>query len=170
MVSDFSELYERHAPDVLRFAVYLTGNGTLAEDLVSEAFLRAWTTPQEVRTTTVKAYLFTIVRNLYMKTLRRKGHEAVLETIPDPAAPIDEMLAGRSELKAVLAGLQQLSDVDRSALLMRALDGMTYEEIAASLDLSVANVKVKVFRARARLVPFRHGHKETIDATESDHA
>jgi RNA polymerase sigma-70 factor (ECF subfamily) len=55
------------------------------------------------------------------------------------------------ELRAVLAALQKLPEEDRAALLMRAQDGMSHEEIAASLGLSVAAVRVRVHRARLQL-------------------
>jgi Sigma-70 region 2 len=60
----FHELYSRYAEDVYRFALWLTGNPDDAKDITSETFVRAWTAPEEPRMETVKAYLFTIARNL----------------------------------------------------------------------------------------------------------
>src|SRR5262245_31201225 len=72
---DFRDLYERHAGDVRRFAFYLCGERARADDLAAEAFARAWTSVGELRTQTVKAYLFRIVRNLVVEGARRNGRE-----------------------------------------------------------------------------------------------
>jgi RNA polymerase sigma-70 factor (ECF subfamily) len=59
-----------------------------------------------------------------------------------------------------MAALRKLSEVDRAALLMRAQEGMTYEEIAQALDLPVTTVKVKVHRARLKLMQARENFLE----------
>jgi RNA polymerase sigma-70 factor, ECF subfamily len=154
--TDFKTLYERHAPDVFRFAMYLSGNRSDAEDITAEAFVCAWTAREPMRAATIKAYLFTIARNLFLKGLRRTSREAVLsEEVPDPAPGAAERLAHQTELEAVVARLQTLPEVDRAALLMRALDGLPYEEIARALGISVASARVKVHRARAALMRLR---------------
>ncbi len=60
----FHELYDRYARDVHRFAVYLSGDRMLADDITSETFLRAWNASGRIREATVKAYLFTVARNV----------------------------------------------------------------------------------------------------------
>jgi RNA polymerase sigma-70 factor (ECF subfamily) len=57
----------------------------------------------------------------------------------------------------VLAGLQELPEIDRAALLMRALDGMPYEEISRALGISLASAKVKIHRACLTLAGIRYG-------------
>jgi RNA polymerase sigma-70 factor, ECF subfamily len=150
--SSFRALYERHAGDVQRFALYLCGDRARAEDLAAEAFARAWTGSDEIRTATVKAFLFAIVRNLVRESARKGGREvemgeAIADSKPGPETSAD----GRIELRAVLAALQKLPETDRAALLMRAQDGMSHEEIAAALGLSVAAVRVRIHRARLEL-------------------
>jgi RNA polymerase sigma-70 factor (ECF subfamily) len=61
---DFHSLFERHSRDVYRFALYLSGDPSLAEEIARETFVRARVTPGDVRLGTVKAYLLTIARNL----------------------------------------------------------------------------------------------------------
>ena len=56
----------------------------------------------------------------------------------------------------MLAGLQNLPEIDRAALLMRALDGMAYEEISRALGISLSSAKVKIHRARLALAGIRH--------------
>jgi RNA polymerase sigma-70 factor (ECF subfamily) len=152
-MTEFHALYERYAPLVRRFALLLCGDPWLADDITSETFVRAWTTPGPVRQETVKAYLFTIVRNLYRDSLRQtRRHTALSETLPDKHARARDQAGIRSELQLVLAAMQKLPEVDRAALLMRAREGMSYEEIAQALGLSLASVKVKIHRARLKLM------------------
>jgi RNA polymerase sigma-70 factor, ECF subfamily len=149
---DLQDLYSRYAADVRRFALYLCGNELLADDLTSETFLKAWCASSPIREPTVKAYLFTIVRHLYLSELRRTSrHDVLNDTIPSAARSQDETLESASTIKAVLRALRQLPEVDRAALLMRTQDLMPYEEIAQVLNLSIANAKVKVHRARLKL-------------------
>lgn len=149
---DFSDLYRTHARDLHRFAVYLSGSPSLADDLVSEAFTRAWTARERIEFSTVRGYLFAIVRNLFLQQQRRerRGQPLDEQTIDDRPGP--EAQAGdQQNLRIVLAALAALPEVDRAAVLMRADEGLAYEEIAAAVGISVASAKVKVHRARLRL-------------------
>jgi RNA polymerase sigma-70 factor (ECF subfamily) len=157
-MTDFSTLYKKYAPDVFRFALYLSGDRSQAEDLTSETFVRAWTSPEAIEAATVKAYLFTITRNLFLHGLRRKSrHIQLEEELRDPQASPYVQAEQKEEFRALLAGLQELPEIDRAALLMRALDGMAYEEISRSLGISLASAKVKIHRARLALAGIRHG-------------
>jgi len=149
---DLQDLYSRYATDVRRFALYLCGNAALADDLTSETFLKAWSSSAPIREATVKAYLFTIVRHLYLSELRRSSrHEALTDTMPSAAPTQDEEFESASTLRTVLQVLGQLPEIDRAALLMRTQDRMPYDEIAQILNLSTANARVKVHRARLKL-------------------
>lgn len=157
---DFSGLYRRHAPDLLRYALYLSGDRATAEDLVSETFVRVWGARERVELTTVRAYLLAIVRNLYLQGLRRTRREEALESAPgaapaDPAPRADAAHAAGAELDRVLAALNRLPEVDRTALLLRVDEELSYEEIAAILNIAPVAARVKVHRARARLAAAR---------------
>jgi len=162
MFINFHSLYERYSQDVYRFALYLCGNASVAEDIAQEAFVRAWVTPGEIREGTVKAYLFMIVRNLYRAELKRGARLVALDDQsrdrnPGPAA----LTHARMELQAALEALQHIPETDRAAILMHAQDQMSYAEIAAALDLTVAAVKVKVHRARLKLHQLLNSDKVT---------
>jgi RNA polymerase sigma-70 factor (ECF subfamily) len=158
-MTDFSMLYQKYSADVFRFALYLSGNRGDAEDITSETFVRAWTGPEPIRAETVKGYLFTIARNLYLQGLRKsRRHVALDEAMPDAQAGPLVLAELKSELAAVLAQLQNLPEADRSAVLLRALEGLSYEEIARTLHLSLAAVKTKIHRAR---LAFTNIRKET---------
>ena len=155
-MTDFGELYRKHAPDVFRFALYLSGDRTEAEDITAETFVRAWASPEPIRMATVKGYLFAISNNLFLKSRARRSRHVVLdENLRDPKPGPDSAAEGDSELRAVLEALQKLPEIDRAALLMRAQDDMPYEEIGRALGISLAAVKVKIHRARLALAPIR---------------
>ena len=67
-----------------------------------------------------------------------------------------------AEVRAVLAALQQLPEMERTPLLMRALDEMPYEEIAETLGISVGSARVKVHRARLKLMQTRQAWREVV--------
>lgn len=149
---DFHSIYDQYAGDVHRFALYLCGNRAQADDLTSEAFVRLWTAPGEIRLLTIKAFLFAIVRNLYRTGLRgRHRADALSEDAPSAAISVEVQLAAKSELALVMRALMQLPETDRAALWMRAQDEMSYEEIAGVLGLTPVAVRVRVHRARLRL-------------------
>lgn len=62
----FHQLYNQYAKDVYRFSFWLTGDADEAKDVTSETFVRVWTSTREIRVESVKAYLFTIARNLFL--------------------------------------------------------------------------------------------------------
>ncbi len=155
-MTDFEDLYQRYARDVYRFALYLSASPAQAEDIAAETFVRVWTGRDNLRAASVKAYLFTIARNLHSDGRRRESRNVELPEILLDASPGPDIAAqDRQELAAVLRALQDLPEVDRAALLMRAQDGLAYEEIAEALHLSLSAVRVKVHRARLRLAEFR---------------
>ena len=153
---ELDALYRKYAPDVFRFALYLSGNRAEAEDITSETFVRAWTSPEPVRMATVKGYLFTIARNMFLQGLRRKSrHVALDEQLKDPRSGPGADREDNARLEATLAEMQKLPEIDRAALLMRAFEEMPYEEIARCLGISLASVKVKIHRARLALSGLR---------------
>ena len=151
----FSDLYERYSRDVYRFTLYLSGDASLAEDITAETFLRVWNSVAPVRLATVKGYLLSIARNLYLHELRRLNRLSELKAQMPSASSLHYETESRAELARVLADLRELPEADRAAVLLRAEDGLSYEEIAEVLGLPVATVKVKVHRARLKLAEKR---------------
>lgn len=160
-MTDFESLYKSYAPQVRRFVLFLCGDAALADDITSETFVRAWIGQGKIREATVKAYLFTIARNLYRDNLRRNRRNTELEeSIPDDSPGLANRTEHKAELAAVMKALQELPEIDRAVLLMRAQEEMPYEEIAHAMELPVTTVKVKVHRARLKLMQVRANFQE----------
>lgn len=156
----FEELYVAYSPDVYRFSVWLCGNIADAEDLTAETFTRAWMNFAVIRTETLKGYLFTIARNLYLESLRKhRKHESLTNIHPDPQPAVENIYETKSELDQIRDTLLTLPEVDRSAFVMRAQYDLPYEEIARVLQVSEGAVKVKVHRIRKLLFAV-HSNKE----------
>jgi len=157
--TSFAELYGAYARDVYRFALYLSGDNALAQDITSETFLRVWLAKQPVRLGSVKAWLFVIARNLYRHELRHLRRRVPLDSAMPAAdslsaareAAPEVRLEAKEKLGRVLKALAALPEIDRFALLLRAVEEFPYTEIAATLHISIAAAKVKVHRARLRL-------------------
>lgn len=150
---DFQGLYESYATEVYRFAYWLAGDSFEAEDITSETFVRAWVNSSTIRTETLKAYLFTITRNVYLEQRRKRRHEVALEDVhPDPAPGPDVLVESHLELRRVQSVLQTLPEIDRAAFVLRVQHELPYAEIARVLGLSLTTAKVKVHRVRKKLL------------------
>lgn len=146
-------VYRQHAPAVFRYAWGLCGDRHLAEDLVSETFVRLVTRAPRLETKTALAYLLAIARNAYLNGQRRRRREVPLsEAIAVADRDLAESTEQHSRLAALLAGLRSLPEGERSALLLRADHELSYEEIAAVLGISIGAARVRVHRARMRLL------------------
>jgi RNA polymerase sigma-70 factor (ECF subfamily) len=161
MLVDFHNLFERHSQDVFRFTLYLSGNPSLAEEITQETFVRAWVTSSEIRGGTVRAYLLTIARNLFLAEKKRRARQVDLDdNLIDPKPGPQAVAEDRMELDAVLEALQAIPEIDRSALLMHVQDGLPYAAIATALGLSIAAIKVRIHRARNKLRQLRNSTED----------
>ena len=149
----FEHLYNTYFPDVYRFAVWLTHDPTQAEDVASETFVRAWAKRDRLRTETLKGYLFAIARNIFLKHRHRSNKDEQLpEEMTDGSPDPHRAAAARMDLDRVTRALSQMPSPDRLALVLRTEHSLPYEEIARVLDISVGAARVKIHRARRRLL------------------
>jgi len=164
-MTDIESLYKRYAPDVRRFVLFLSGGPMVADEITADTFVSAWLASERIRQPTVKSYLFAIARNLYRDVQRRlERHAEIDEHMADQRIGAQTHIEQTAEVRAVLAALQQLPEIDRTALLMRALDEMPYEEIADVLGIPVGAARLKVYRARLKLMQTRQAWREIVPA------
>jgi RNA polymerase sigma-70 factor (ECF subfamily) len=150
-------MYVEHAADVWRFALFLTRDEAAADDLVSETFLRAWGARERLEVGSLKSYLLTITRNLHRDCRRREGrHEELVEDIAAGEARleagIETQLDARRELARVWKAAEGLSTVDRGVLFAHVLEGLPYAEIAERFGIGIGAARLKVYRARMKLM------------------
>jgi RNA polymerase sigma-70 factor, ECF subfamily len=156
---DFSELYRTHLRDVYSYSYYRVGNHHDAEDLTEQTFLQAWRhferAQRESNGRPLRPWLIRIAHNLAANYYRDRSRRP--QTNIDDAAPIsaphstEEVAEGRAEVQEVLAGVANLPDDRREALIMRFALDMDNREIARALDRSEGATKVLIHRAIKQL-------------------
>jgi RNA polymerase sigma-70 factor (ECF subfamily) len=146
--TNFHSFYETHAKAVHRFALYLTGNRDEADEITAETFLRAWTASGPVQESTARAYLIAIARNVARDNGRRSRRETQLDfEWPAGGSSPHQLL----EFGITLTALRGLPAELAEPLLMSAVEGWSYEEIAGALGTPLSTVKIRIHRARLRL-------------------
>jgi RNA polymerase sigma-70 factor (ECF subfamily) len=153
MPTTFHSLYSAYARDVFRFARCLTGSEDAADDITSETFLRAWAGRDAVRVETARAYLLAIARNL----CRDRGrHAQQWRAAPMPERVVPADAEARIELGRTLDAIDALP-IEYRELLLLAASGVRYDEIARILGIAPGTVKIRVHRARLKLVAATEG-------------
>lgn len=140
-------LVERHYQRVYAYAFRLSGSTCDAEDLAQQAFLQAQRKLHQLRGDAA-GWMSTIVRNLWLKELRRRGRKPAALGLVDAPIEEDRSLEYKDELQTAL---RRLDDDHRTVLLMHYFEAMSYKEIAATLRTPVGTVMSRLHRARARL-------------------
>jgi RNA polymerase sigma factor (sigma-70 family) len=147
----FEEIVRRYRRPLDRFAAAMVGGRS--EDVTQDAFSKALLTLRgseaEIE---LRPWLYRIVRNTALNDLRDRGPiaEELAETLPGGLSAAAEVEA-REELRDLMERLRALPDPQRAALVMRELEGLSHEEIAAALGVSGGAARQTIFRARAAL-------------------
>jgi RNA polymerase sigma-70 factor (ECF subfamily) len=157
--SAFRELYDRFAPMVYNLSLRLSGDPVRAQDLSQEIFLRVWKgLPRYRGGSSLKTWIYRIALNHCRGRLGRRGLEIEDWTIEqwdrgpiDPARGPEEALLARDGARRVVAALLVLPVRFREAVVLRDLEGLSYEEIGAVLRVRKGTVRSRIARGRERL-------------------
>jgi RNA polymerase sigma-70 factor (ECF subfamily) len=148
----FQALCQSLRPDLLRFALWLSRDRALAEDVVQETLLRAWKSQDSLQDeAAAKPWFLTIIRREYARSFERKRFVTV--DVDELVAREEPMLAAadQQDLGELRAALFELPEEYREPLVLQVLMGLSTAEIARELGLSNAAVLTRLFRARRRL-------------------
>ena len=167
-VNAFEDLVTEHEKGVYAIAQRMTGNAEDAADMTQETFIKAYNSLSSFRgDSKFSVWLYRIATNVCLDFLRSRsrkptvslsvedddGEETQMDIADESQSP--EQLLGRGLTRdAVRRGLKSLSPEYRQILLLREIQGLSYEEIAEALALEVGTVKSRIFRARKRLCAF----------------
>lgn len=149
-LNDYNTCVDQHSDGVYRFAWKHLRDQDTAKDVVQESFARLWQKVEEVDPAKAKSYLFTTAHHLIVDTARRSQRSTRIEEHHEDLQ--HSGTASQPDLKAVLdAGLATLPETQRSVILLRDLEGYSYEEIAELTGLNLTQVKVYIYRGRTAL-------------------
>jgi len=136
------------------FAISLSGSVSLADDLVQETLLRAWSKSDKFQPgTSLRAWLFTILRNIYYSNYRKRARE-----VQDSEGAYARRLTisgdqeSHLDLEDFRKALTKLPAEQREVLTLVGASGLSYEEAAAICQVEIGTIKSRLSRARAKLV------------------
>jgi RNA polymerase sigma-70 factor (ECF subfamily) len=163
----WDELVRQHADRVYRLAYRLSGNQHDAEDLTQETFIRVFRSVQNYQPGTFEGWLHRITTNLFLDMVRRRGRIR-MEALPEdyervPAdEPNPEQIYHDSRLGPDLqAALDSLPPEFRAAVVLCDIEGLSYEEIGATLGVKLGTVRSRIHRGRQALRDYLARHSAT---------
>jgi RNA polymerase sigma-70 factor (ECF subfamily) len=145
----YERAYDRHWVDVFRFALAWTNDWGAAEDLAQDAFVRLWNQRRALDwDRPVLPWLLVATRRLATDRFR-----AIRRRLSSPMEPVqlDSDPALRARWLDVCAAMDRLTPIERTALILTALEGATYEQASVTLDTTAGALRAAVSRARAKL-------------------
>jgi RNA polymerase sigma-70 factor (ECF subfamily) len=152
----FEELVRRHRLGAYRVALRMLGDESDAEDATQDAFVQAWRNLGGFRAEAAfSTWMYRIVTNRcrnMLRARRRARSEPLADDHEAPASRPDRIAEARWQVEDLARAILRLTPEQRAALVLRELQGCTYEEIAEALDLSLPAVKSRLHRARLELL------------------
>jgi RNA polymerase sigma-70 factor (ECF subfamily) len=162
----WDELVRQHADRVYRLAYRLSGNQHDAEDLTQETFIRVFRSVQNYQPGTFEGWLHRITTNLFLDMVRRRARIR-MEALPEdyervPAdEPNPEQIYHDSRLGPDLqAALDSLPPEFRAAVVLCDIEGLSYEEIGATLGVKLGTVRSRIHRGRQALRDYLAAHSD----------
>ena len=162
----WDDLVRQHADRVYRLAYRLSGNQHDAEDLTQETFIRVFRSVQNYQPGTFEGWLHRITTNLFLDMVRRRGRIR-MEALPEdyervPASdPDPEQIYHDSRLGADLqAALDSLAPEFRAAVVLCDIEGLSYEEIGATLGVKLGTVRSRIHRGRQGIREYLAAHSQ----------
>jgi RNA polymerase sigma-70 factor (ECF subfamily) len=154
-------LYARHNVRVYRFVLRLTGNQSLAEDLVSEVFLDVWRQAEGFEAKSqASTWLLAIARYKALSELRRRTDEQLDEqmaaTIEDTAEDPETVVYTKNRNTIVQKCLKQLSPAHREVIDLVYYHEKSVDEVARIVGVPAATVKTRMFYARSKMADLLH--------------
>jgi RNA polymerase sigma-70 factor, ECF subfamily len=149
----FAERLVAQIPYLRAFAISLCGSYSVADDLVQETLVKAWSHADSFQPgTNFRAWLVTILRNTYFSQYRKRAREVQdSENIHAEQIPVKGGQESSVAMRDVQKALDKLAPEHREILLMIGVTELSYEEAAQVCDIAVGTVKSRLNRARAKL-------------------
>ncbi len=155
----FAELVRRYQDKIYNLCSYMLADPDIAQDAAQDAFLKAYYRLKDFRgDCAFYSWLYRIAVNTCLDEKRRSRQPTdymepapSLEEIPSPSPSADRIYQSKETSHAIQAALQKLPEGLRAAILLKEMEGLSYEEIADACRISVGTVKSRISRARVEL-------------------
>jgi RNA polymerase sigma factor (sigma-70 family) len=151
----FEMIVDRYQGRLLGFCRQMLGSTEDAEDVLQEVFVNAYRAMlADEREINLRPWLYRIARNRCLNHLRKPSADAQesMDMVPEvEAASTAEKVHNREEFRQIVSDVNKLPETQRSALLLREMDALSYEEIADAMETTVPSVKSLLVRARISL-------------------
>ena len=148
-LEDYNRSVDLYSDNVFRFILKNMKDEERARDVVQDSYEKLWRNLANVNAEKVKSYLFTTAYHTMIDVLRKEKRQTYMEDYQIPQDVHDEQY---SDLAEVLnQAVAQLSEIQRTVVLLRDYEGYSYQEIGEITSLSEAQVKVYIYRARVFL-------------------
>jgi RNA polymerase sigma-70 factor (ECF subfamily) len=155
------DLLATQIPRLRRYARALTRNAQAADDLVQDCLERAWRKAHHWEPgTDLRAWLFTLMHNLHVNTVRRNRPDTEPMTHSDYQDPRPQASDAVLQLRDLEQGLAELSAEQREVLILVCLEEMSYEQVASVLAVPIGTVMSRLHRARERLRGWMSGERK----------
>lgn len=146
---DFKMIYDAHFDNLRRYLIYRSGDQQLSEDITQNVFMKVWSKKTEVNKGNIKSLLFKMGTDEFISHIRRnkveRDYSDSLELSLILQPDTNDNLSERKNL--FQKALNQLPEKQKTALLMNKMQGLTYKEIAESLNLSQKAIEKRISTA-----------------------
>jgi RNA polymerase sigma factor (sigma-70 family) len=163
----FEALVSRYTTRLLAFCRHMLGSREDAEDVLQEVFAAAYNAiAADERPINVRPWLYRIARNRSLNHLRRTqaiGVDSMDVHFAEQGMTTADQVHRREEFRLLVGDVQQLPETQRSALVLREMDNLSYEQIAEAMDTTVPSVKSLLVRARIGLAEAAEARALTCD-------
>src|SRR2546421_2432300 len=163
----FEALVGRYEARLLAFCRHMLNSTEDAEDVLQEVFAASFNAmTADARPINARPWLYRIARNRCLNHLRRPtsaGQDTMDVFETDGGATTADTVHKREEFRQIVADVQQLPEPQRTALLLREIDALSYDDIAAAMDTTVPSVKSLLVRARVSLAEAAEARLLTCD-------
>ena len=163
----FEALVQRYQPRLLAFCRHMLSSQEDAEDVLQEVFAAAYNALlADERPVNARPWLYRIARNRCLNHLRKPraaGQDSMDIFERDNGATTAETVHGREEFRQVVTDVGDLPETQRTALLLREIDALSYEQIAETMDTTIPSVKSLLVRARVSLAEAAEARLLTCD-------
>ena len=168
----FEALVARYQSRLLAFCRHMLGSREDAEDVLQEVFAASFNAMlADERAINVRPWLYRIARNRSLNHLRKTqaiGVDSMDVHLSENGQSTADKVHKREDFRALVADVQELPETQRTALLLREIDALSYEQIAEAMDTTVPSIKSLLVRARVSLAEMSESRKLTCEEVREE--